>query len=1628
MKRHLIRALSLFLIITLLFMQTEVSFAASQTSPPKVEDIIVTNNAGTSDTIVVTGLYGNETVKVYNAATGGRLMGSATATSSRSEVTIKIAQLGTTAGYIYVTLTAKGETESVRVKVPYDAEVQSAPLSTDDVVVTNNAGKADVITVTGLYGGETIKVYNAKTGGKLLATYNVPTNKTEANISITQVGTDGGSIYVSVTNKGELESDRIKVDFDAEPKSDAVNINDVTIFNNAGIADTIRVNYLSIGDVVKVYDAPKGGNVLGTATVPTGKTEVTISIQQLGKYAGSVYITVTSKNKLESDRVKVDYPAENYSAALTSSQISVTNNSGISDTIIVTNLSSGDEIRVYDAATGGSMIASGIVGTNQTQVTITIYQLGTSSGTLYLTRTSKGKFESARTRVDYTDEPSSDIISIENVVINNHAGKADTIVVSGLSAGDVVKVYDAATGGKVLGNATVSSNNNQVTITIQQLGSSAGSVYLTLTSTGKMESRRVKVDYPAEAITDGLKPEYITVVNNPTGKADVVQVTHLMAGDIVKVYNAMSGGTLLGSGTVANNATEITISINQLGTSAGSVYVSVTSAGKNESGRVKADYAAESKSDGITQENIIVTNNVTGTADTILVTGVSGGDVVKVYDAATGGKLLGSATVAADASYVSLTIPQLGVNAGSVYVSITSPNKLESDRIKVDYLAEDVTPAITVDAVNIVNNAGASDTIEVTGLREGDVVKVYDSMYGGKVLGTATVGSYGTYATVTISQLGTAAGSVYITVTSVGKLESARVKVDYASEDKSEVIDVDNIVVTNNAGSSDIVQVTGLALKDQVRVYSAEKGGSLLGSATVTEGNTATVSIAQLGSEAGFVYVTITNANRLESARIKVSYAAEEKSEPINADNASVSNNVGTSDIVRVSGLSGGDTIKVYDTAIAGTVLGSATVSTYETSAEISITQLGSSAGSLYITRISKNKLESARTKVDYAAEAQSSPLKESQVTVINNAGMSDTIRVTGLQGGDIVKVYDAAKAGKLLGTETVATYGSSVTISVTQLGADAGSVYVSLTNPSKLESERTEVKYIAEPKSEAPSADNIIVDNNAGIADTVKVSGLSGEETINVYDAQKGGKLLGSATAAVYSDTVTVTITQLGTGAGKVYVSLTKKGCQESDRTEVAYLSEAKSAEMDTRNIIISNNAGAPDTIQINCLSGGDVVNVYNAPTGGTLLGTGTVAPYSSYVTISIPQLGGSGGTVYIAVKSVGKLEGSRVAVTFDAEQQSSQPLAENITITNNAGIPDTIRVTFLEPNDVVKVYSAAVNGTLLATATETNGSGEVTLKVNQLGSSAGKVYVTVTHANKLESDRTMVEYQEEATSVSLSAANIIVTNNANMPDTIKVLFREPNDLIKVYSSASGGSVLGSATVAENSTEAIVSVDQLGASAGSVYVTVTSYGKKESARTRVDYVAEQKSAAPSSSNIIIKNNANMADSITVTFLEENDVVNVYDSASGGKLLGTGTVATGSSEVTIKISQLGTGAGKVYVTVISPGKLESTRTLADYAAEATSDPPDVNNVLIVNNSGKSDTITVSGLVEGDLVKVYNQATGGSLLGSGTVASQASEVTIKVNQLGVSAGYVYISVTSTGAYESSRTKVAFAAEP
>ena len=138
-------------------------------------------------------------------------------------------------------------------------------------------------------------------------------------------------------------------------------------------------------------------------------------------------------------------------------------------------------------------------------------------------------------------------------------------------------------------------------------------------------------------------------------------------------------------------------------------------------------------------------------------------------------------------------------------------------------------------------------------------------------MGTAIAA--GSAATVMIQQLGTYAGSVYVTVEEPDKNESERVEKAYGPEPVTAALSSGDIYVSNNTMESDSVYINGLTSGAIVRVYN--NLGSLLGTAT-SMGDFATVFIAQLGTQAGSVYVSVEEPDKLESEYIECLYSAEE--------------------------------------------------------------------------------------------------------------------------------------------------------------------------------------------------------------------------------------------------------------------------------------------------------------------------------------------------------------------------------------------------------------------------------------------------------------------------------------------------------------------------------------------------------------------------------------------------------------------------------------------------------------------------------------------------------------------------------------------------------------------------------
>lgn len=111
--------------------------------------------------------------------------------------------------------------------------------------------------------------------------------------------------------------------------------------------------------------------------------------------------------------------------------------------------------------------------------------------------------------------------------------------------------------------------------------------------------------------------------------------------------------------------------------------------GQKEGGRIGVPIVDNTYSPSLAADQIQVVNNEQGTNDTVTVTGLMPGDRIKLYR---------SNTIAypmlekvSEGTSVSFSIPQLGKEAGSIYVTTKADSYLESRRVTKAYSAEPTT-------------------------------------------------------------------------------------------------------------------------------------------------------------------------------------------------------------------------------------------------------------------------------------------------------------------------------------------------------------------------------------------------------------------------------------------------------------------------------------------------------------------------------------------------------------------------------------------------------------------------------------------------------------------------------------------------------------------------------------------------------------------------------------------------------------------------------------------------------------------------------------------------------------------------------------------------------------------------
>ncbi|WP_123043186.1 hypothetical protein [Cohnella candidum] len=559
---------------------------ADGTNVPDASQFTIHNvKEDAGDSIDISGLNAGDVVKIYLASDGSEL-GSVTATGA----TAQIKGLNLPAGSETIQATVKGaagsESEKLGLNVgpaPYD-EV-TVKWNPNDLIITNNAGKADTIVLKNLEPGSVLRVYDKAdpASRKLLGQAVVGKNKTEASVTLKEAGGAGntdGKVYVTVT-KEPVATEVIVL---GAPKS-ATPV-DITYTNNYLLADTIKVAGLSQGDIVSVY-RNDGTTLIGKAAVAKNKTEALVSLKKdtISGSGETVKITVTSLNKRASNPATVVIGEEPTTAKLLDSNVNVTNAAGkLPDKVKVTGVSAGDTITVTGS---GVTKVTGKVGKDKTEIELVVKGLATNGGSIDVTVTTPGKKESPVLSKSYDPEGGavSTAPSVENITVANVAGSDDEVKVSGLAAGDVVKIYK---GGALINTTT--ATDTSVKISLDLASTSAGSIEVSVTSPGKGESPKTAKDFGAEVQrSTALLLENVTIVNHPNGTNDSIAISAgLTNGDSVKIY-------FVGTDHISTrNAGSSSLNINDINLPFGQIEITVTSAGKLESLPLRLDVPAES--------------------------------------------------------------------------------------------------------------------------------------------------------------------------------------------------------------------------------------------------------------------------------------------------------------------------------------------------------------------------------------------------------------------------------------------------------------------------------------------------------------------------------------------------------------------------------------------------------------------------------------------------------------------------------------------------------------------------------------------------------------------------------------------------------------------------------------------------------------------------------------------------------------------------------------------------------------------------------------------------------------------------------------------------------------------------
>ncbi|ARU60088.1 hypothetical protein CBW65_02720 [Tumebacillus avium] len=294
----------------------------------------------------------------------------------------------------------------------------------------------------------------------------------------------------------------------------------VHIDNYTNAADRVQVP-APVGTVIRVYKLENGvytqlaegisqGIDYDRDGVPNYELATVLIEAGLGDLT-NIYVTAQAPGEAESDKVVAAVPTATPEMAPAANDLTAAYGHGLYE-VTVQNVPSGAEVYVYESA-GATQFLAGNFNAEGTAAPVSImFNADTLPETVYVSYLINHA-ETALVPVQVT-------LDVQKAVtLENYYTGSDTVSVYGLP-GYTARVYDAAVGGTLLGEATIDESQYSL-IELAAGLDGMQTVYVTLTKTGQTEGARTAFTCPV--IPDAPLAEQIHVNRDANGIAVVVE-------------------------------------------------------------------------------------------------------------------------------------------------------------------------------------------------------------------------------------------------------------------------------------------------------------------------------------------------------------------------------------------------------------------------------------------------------------------------------------------------------------------------------------------------------------------------------------------------------------------------------------------------------------------------------------------------------------------------------------------------------------------------------------------------------------------------------------------------------------------------------------------------------------------------------------------------------------------------------------------------------------------------------------------------------------------------------------------------------------------------------------------------